>query len=109
MYSREPVRPEMTRLSIAVLSDTEQFKAYAIEMLGAWPESACAHLCDPGRGRRAWVGQATCCFVHGATVAETCEAWVLMPRVAQIAANDAALQAILIWEASQRDQLTLGF
>ena len=102
MWTDRPVEPLQVEGSRAVLSHAAGFEALACRMIAEWPVSACAHLSDRRRGRRAWVGQATCCWSHGATRWETIEAWMAMPRALRDAANDAALNVILWWEDEAR-------
>lgn len=90
---------DTVNLSRVLLCDPDMFFAAANLMIEEWSISACAHLSERGRGRRAWVGQATCCHRHGASGWATREAWSQMTITQRTIANDVALMAILDWES----------
>jgi hypothetical protein len=72
--------------SWALLTSAGAFERAAREMIRAWPNAAKHHL-NLQSGRRAWIGQATCCHRHGATSEETAAAWGLMANSLQRQAN----------------------
>lgn len=75
--------------SVKLLSRGGEFAETAREMLREWPHAA-AHNLNLPTGRRAWIGQAACCYHHGATAAETCAAWGRLPNEVQRRANEIA-------------------
>jgi hypothetical protein len=75
--------------SVKLLSDPDQFAEAAREMVREWPHAA-AHNLNLPSGRRAWIGQATCCYHHGATASETASAWGRLSNEAQRRANKIA-------------------
>src|ERR1017187_4124550 len=97
LYENRPVREEMVKSSVSLLSDSEQFYEVALEMLEEWPTSANQNLVNAATGHQAWVGQASCKYAHGATAEETRLAWGRMSNTAQDQANGAADAAIEGW------------
>ena len=89
LYGRGVPRYGMTLDSVRLLSDADEFNETAREMIRAWPQSA-AHNLNLPSGRRAWIGQASCCYHHGATASETATAWGLLPNLTQRRANEVA-------------------
>lgn len=80
--------------SVALLSDPDQFLEVAREMAREWPNAAIHNVRHLWTGRRAWVGQASCMYAHGAVAIETRIGWGRMTNGAQVAANAAADIAI---------------
>jgi hypothetical protein len=98
LYARLPHTEQAVRASYALLTAPDRFLAAARAMVQGWPVTSCTHLADRGRGRRAWIGQATCCHHHGANQAATTEAWGRMSQTAHQHANQAALMLLIDWE-----------
>ena len=86
-----PLRAGKVRDSIRLLSDPGHFSETAREMVREWPEAARHNLNLPS-GRRSWIGQAACCYCHGATSEETCHAWGRLANGTQRRANQVADQ-----------------
>lgn len=63
-----------------------------------WPNSTAQQLTNIHRNRQAWLGQAACCFAHGAPEYITKKAWNLLSDVYQRKANDVADDVIMDWE-----------
>lgn len=63
-----------------------------------WIIAAEANLTNTGRNRRAWLGQAACCFVHGAPEYTTKIGWHFLSEAKQKAANTVADEVIAEWE-----------
>lgn len=80
--------------SVRLLTDPDQFLEVAREMIRAWPNAAEHNVRSLWTGRRAWVGQASCLYAHGATSIETRIAWGQMDNSQQRQANRAADVAI---------------
>lgn len=76
--------------SVRLLSDPDRFEKAAWEMVRAWPHAADHNLYLLETGRRAWIGQATCCHHHGATAEETRAAWGRLSNETQNRANAVA-------------------
>jgi hypothetical protein len=76
-------------------------------MLRAWPVAARQALRYMESGRNAWLGQATCCYAHGATSAETRQAWGSLSDEVQREANTIARGVRSEWEKDFIDAQTL--
>lgn len=92
--------------SAAVLRDPAVFHEAAVEMIREWPNAARHNLTNLWTGRNAWVGQATCCYVHGATAVTTRAAWGTLTNSEQRRANDIAAGVREAWERGWRDAQT---
>jgi hypothetical protein len=99
--------PENVPLSAAVLRDPEVFREAAMEMVREWPRAADHNLNKMWSGRNAWVGQATCCYVHQATAADTRVAWGTLSNPEQRAANAVADLVRAMWEGGRVHAETL--
>lgn len=106
MYSpsRDLRRVEAAR---GMLVDTEQFRECATEMVRAWPNAATHNLTSIWTGRRAWLGQATCCYSIGASSVDTRQAWGTLTNGEQRAANAVADDVITTWRREMHDAQTL--
>lgn len=94
-------------LSIGLLRDGERFREAAREMMREWPNAAIHNGAHMWTGRNAWVGQATCCYSHGATGAETRQAWGTLSNGEQSRANRVATAAREEWERGRQDAQAL--
>ena len=78
--------PGRVQESVRLLSDPARFEEAGWEMICAWPNAA-EHNLYLRSSRRSWIGQATCCYHHGATMEETCAAWGQLANETQNRAN----------------------
>lgn len=65
----------------------------------AWKKAAEHNLSNTARNRQAWLGQAACCFSHGAPEYLTKIAWNNLTDEQRFAANGVADAVIADWEA----------
>lgn len=93
--------------SMELLSDADRFREVSVEMLREWVHAARHNLAHMWSGRNAWLGQATCCYAHGATGADTRAAWGLLSNGEQRAANEVARLVREAWERDRRDAQTV--
>lgn len=63
-----------------------------------WRHAAEVNLTNPNRNRRAWLGQAACCWAHGVPEDLTKLAWHRLTPEQQDAANAVADDVIRQWE-----------
>jgi hypothetical protein len=70
-----------------------------------WIHAAEVNLTDFGSNRRAWLGQAACCFTHGLPAYVTRLAWNALDPSVQVEANRTAEQVIAEWEESRAETL----
>lgn len=97
LYS-EGIHHDQIPTAADLLRDPDQFREAAIEMLRHWPESARHNLAAMWSGRNAWLGQATCCYVHGINSATTRQAWGTLTNEEQRQANAVATACRIRWE-----------
>lgn len=90
-----------------ILADPDTFERVAREMIATWPHAAAFNLSNAGQNRRAWVGQAACCYSHDAPEDATKIAWWLLTDPERDAANAAADRVIDSWEEAQHRAETL--
>lgn len=67
-----------------------------------WHYAAEQNLTNLSRNRQAWLGQAACCFSHGAPEYVTKIAWNLLTAEKQAEANSVADEVIADWEDKHR-------
>lgn len=84
-----------------VLGDPDVFYNAACDMLRDWPKAAEHNLTNTDQNRRAWIGQATCCYLTGASEQDTRNAWWLLLLDERDAANAVADRVIAEWEAER--------
>lgn len=88
----------MVRRAARLLSDVDLFRESALKMIHRYPYAAEVNLSNRSRNRQAWIGQASCCFVCGASEDLTKEAWHRLSAAEQDAANMVADYVIAVWE-----------
>ena len=96
------------------IDDSEELLADPIELnramstvIAAWPIAARVNLSHVARNRQAWLGQAACCYTHGAPEYLTRLAWHRLMPAEQAAANRVADINIAIWERGHSNAQTL--
>lgn len=104
---RPGTNPDLAEAAAAVLRDPDQFGEAAREMLREWPNAAEQNLSRMDTSRNAWLGQATCCYVTGASAADTKAAWGTLTSFQQITANRVADHVRAMWEREQTDAQAL--
>jgi hypothetical protein len=87
--------------AVAILGDPDTFYGAATDMVAAWPNAAEHNLTNREQNRRAWIGQAACCYLTGASEAATRLAWWLLLLAERDAANAVADRVIAEWEAAR--------
>jgi hypothetical protein len=95
--------PDRVADSARLLRDPGAFKEAAREMFREWPTAPRQTLKHMWSGRNAWVGQAACCYAHGATAADTRAAWGTLNNTDQVVANAVARQVRIEWEKEAID------
>lgn len=87
---------------IELLSDVKIFLYTGRKMILSWPIASEENLTNKSINRKAWIGQATCNFNHGATETETKIAWGKIPDKIKIQANQVAEKIIIEYEAKNK-------
>lgn len=81
-----------------VLSSKNLFDSICIELITAWPISAAVNLTNISCNRRAWLGQAACCFKYSVPEILTRVAWNKLTADQQKIANLVAEKHITNYE-----------
>jgi hypothetical protein len=87
--------------AVDVLSSSDFYKA-CLDVIDQWPVATLVNLTNLSANRRAWLGQACCCYVHGVPEITTRKAWAQLTNMQRMLANDAADRAIRTFEATHR-------
>jgi hypothetical protein len=90
-----------TEAAARILGDPDVFYGAAVDMLEAWPKAAEHNLTNREQNRRAWVGQAACCYLAGAPESATRLAWWLLLLDERDQANRVADSVIAEWEQAR--------
>jgi hypothetical protein len=88
--------------SIKLLSNEQVFKEACEKVTINWPNSTSTHLHNAHINRRAWIGQAACCFNHAATERATKIAWKEINPDSQKKANSIAQEVINEYHRSRK-------
>jgi len=92
---------EKLNLSFELLGNPNRFYQSAKDCLGAWFYSSWQNLSDPQINHQAWIGQATCCYMHGAPSYVTIEAWWMLSDGQRAEANSIADKVMSEWQAEK--------
>lgn len=98
---------EDTERAARMLADPAAFYMAATMMVRDWPRAAEHNLTNREQNRRAWIGQATCCYSSNAPEGATRLAWWLLLEAERETANAVADRVIAEWEAARSAHLTL--
>lgn len=103
MYQTEIDGKEMLiEKAIELLSNEDLFFNSSLEMISKWVVSSSENLSNQSSNRRSWIGQATCCYVHGVPEILTRVAWSRMTDRKRKEANLKANKIIRIYEEENR-------
>lgn len=101
-----PASADVDRLAMlagSLLSDCGAFGSAARQMIEAWPVASAVHLTAVATNRRSWVGQASCCFIHGVPEIATRAAWKALTERERDSANDVADEVISEYERERSE------
>lgn len=84
-----------------ILGDPDVFADGARAMLRDWPNAAEHNLTNREQNRRAWIGQATCCYLAAVPESATRFGWWMLTDAERDEANTVADRVILEWEAER--------
>ena len=91
-------KDELFNKAIDLLSNPCLFYESAKEMVKNWPISSEHNLTNSNMNRKAWIGQAACCYKFGIPEIITKEAWKNMQDSQRIEANAVANSIINEYE-----------
>lgn len=100
LYDLEVVNPREKFIgrSERLLSSVDLLRSAMLLVIHGWPYAAEQNLSNGHRNRQAWLGQAACCLITGATEDLTKEAWHRLSQAQKDAANMVADYVIAVWE-----------
>lgn len=114
MYTTRRPNNQHVIFSYNLLRDSEKFYVAGKNMITDWPISTKVNLTNPSINKKAWIGQASCFYIHGSTEEETILAWWMMREEERTNANNVALNIIEEWKNTyllsiqKYEQTTLG-
>lgn len=88
----------LTNKAKSLLINSELFYNTALKVICNWKYSSEQQLSNIQRNRRAWLGQASCCYKYKIPEFITKYAWRMMAESEQNEANKVAEDVITIWE-----------
>lgn len=89
-----------------LLARDDELREAMFTVVTEWPVAAAVNMTNRSRNRRAWLGQAACCLVYGATETETKLAWHMLTESQQATANAQADAAISFWAGEYNAEAT---
>jgi hypothetical protein len=107
LYEQRPALLAMIADSERLLGNSDAFRETAREMMRNWPNSTYHALRFLPTSARSWIGQASCCYAHGATGDETRRAWGRLSSAVQRDANAVADTLRDEWERGFAEALSL--
>lgn len=100
--------PNAVQSSAYLLSDPQRCYDAMLAVVMKWPVAAEHNLTKEDKNRRAWVGQAACCYAVGSPDHATKQAWnLLMTDDTRATANAIADTVIQLWEKDYSNEQTL--
>jgi len=90
LYKTKSKNEEKSQKSFLILNSVENCDASFKSLIENWPYSSQVNLSNKSINRQAWLGQAACCFSHGANEDETKIAWFKLTIEEQNRANQVA-------------------
>lgn len=98
---------DLTEKSRQLLANPNQFTETMNMMFLEWITAVKVNMTDTSQNRQAWLGQAACCFNHGAPEYVTKRAWWLLSDEQRNAANAAAQKIIDMHDKGEANAETL--
>jgi hypothetical protein len=99
MWRDADIHTQDIECAVSLMEDTNRFGACMITVVTHWPNACIQCLSNPSLNRRAWLGQAACCFAIGVSETVTRLAWHKLSKAKQDRANARADRAIQGWES----------
>lgn len=97
---------DLTLKAKALLCSKEDFAEIATKVIKNWKYASEQHLSNISRNRRAWLGQASCCYKWGVPEYITKYAWRMMTKEEQDNANYIADLIITAWEEENAKKIS---
>lgn len=104
---------QLIKSAVDLLSNPSKLYVAMFQVATKWKHAAEVNLTNKSRNRRAWLGQAACCYEHKVPEILTKTSWWMLDEKTQNEANSIATKVILEWEKLQDEkgdnQLCLKF
>lgn len=91
-------KSELINKAINILSNKDLCLKYMLLVVKNWEHSTFENLSNITQNRRAWLGQAACCYAEKIPEYLVRESWMLIKEEDRIQANNIADKVILGWE-----------
>lgn len=101
-YSESPLDKVLIQNAIKLLSDPLEFENAAMEVVSVWIKCAENNMTNTSCNRRAWLGQAACCFKYRVPELLTRQAWGRMGVEKRNEANNIAAKIIKYYEGKNK-------
>lgn len=99
-------RADYRRKAASLMTNAEAFYEAMAQVTREWKYACEANFTAWSVNRQAWIGHAGCCLATGSPEDVTREAWHLLSKEQQDAANRAADRAIAEWETRYVEALS---
>ena len=96
---------KMTQQAKKLLSNPKKFYYTAFRVIQEWEFASEQQLSNKGRNRRAWLGQASCCYKYNIPEYITKYGWRMMSKEQQDSANLVAEKIIRLWETQNAKKI----
>jgi len=91
-------KSELVGQAINILSNKQLCLKFMLLVVKNWTNSTYENLSNITQNRKAWLGQAACCYANKIPEYLVREAWMLMKEENRIQANNIADKVIFGWE-----------
>lgn len=98
LYNMSQYDDELIRKCILIFEDQELFWDVLCQMRIDWEKSFEFNLSNKTQNRKAWLGQAACCYNHGASFNVTIAAWRMLSEKNKVESNETAQRMIDLFE-----------
>ncbi len=105
VYSSNPAKDAEEARQL--LASPDALREAMSDVVNAWPKASEQFITNTESNRRAWLGQAACCYRLGVPAIATRAAWWLLTEDQQDLANAAADSVLHQWDEEHGDAQTL--
>lgn len=103
MWGKVKNKEELLKKAIEFTGNAELYGKYMMQVAKEWTNSCEHNLTNKEQNRKAWIGHAACALAFRCPEGIVREAWGYLTEEQQVAANQAAQNAIEWWEQCQRE------
>lgn len=103
MWGRVKNKEELLKKAIEFTGNAELYGKYMMQVAKEWVNSCEHNLTNKEQNRKAWIGHAACALAFRCPEGIVREAWSYLTEEQQVAANQAAQNAIEWWEKCRKE------